>query len=96
MKLPGSPSSLYERILGLAIVPAKADTGCCGCDHMPKCLSDLQLKLFIVFYLVLVKKIVLFTAFFFQNLFRCVYCTLGSISCQQLFELCYPIHKNSF
>jgi hypothetical protein len=56
MKLPGSPSSLYDvRILGLN-VPAKADMGCDGAiDHKPECfLSDVQVMFFIVFYLVLV------------------------------------------
>jgi hypothetical protein len=56
MKLPGSPSSLYDvRILG--VLNAKADiTGCVGAiDHKPVCfLSDWQLIFFIVFYLVLV------------------------------------------
>jgi hypothetical protein len=68
MKLPGSPSSLYDvRILGLN-VPAEADTGCCG-SHMPKCLADLQLKFFIVFYLVLVKNFFNFIVFFFTFCF---------------------------
>jgi hypothetical protein len=55
MKLPGSPSSLYDvRILGLN-VPAKADIGCDGAiDHKPECFSDVQVMFFIVFYLVLV------------------------------------------
>ena len=66
MKLPGSPSSLYDvRILG--VLNAKADiTGCVGAiDHKPVCfLSDWQLIFFIVFYLVLVKNSVNLIVFF--------------------------------
>ncbi len=56
MKLPSSPSSLYDvRILG--VLNAKADISWTGAiDHKPECfLSDLQLMFFIIIYLVLVE-----------------------------------------